>query len=69
MSLSIKLSETDINRLIPKTKVRSLVSHVDGIILSQDIENNAIEIQWTRGEEITTVKHPISKLSSVVLVQ
>lgn len=67
--MSIKLSDTDINRLIPNTKVRSLVSHVDGIILSQDIVNKEVEIQWTRGEEISTVKHPISKLSSVVLIQ
>ena len=68
MNLSIKLSDTDISRLVPSTKVRSLVSHVDGVILSQDIENKEVEIQWMRGEEVSTVKHPISKLSSVVLV-
>ena len=67
MHSKIKVSEIDFKQLIPNTKVRSLLSYVDGIIISQDFDNNELEIQWTRGDETTIVKRAHHQLNSVVL--
>lgn len=68
MDTKIKVSETDFSKLLPNTKVRSLVSHVEGIIISQDPVNKEVEIQWTRGEEVSIIRKPVKDLTSVIMV-
>lgn len=68
MGISKKVSDTDFKRLVPDTKVRSLLSYAEGIILSQDFDREELEIKWTRGEETITVKRAHQQLNSVVLI-
>lgn len=47
-------------------KVKSMVSHADGVILSKDEDTKELEIEWQLGQDTSTTRNHISKLKSVV---
>lgn len=62
----IRVSTLDFEFIKEQDKVKSLISHADGIVLSKDETTQELEIAWTSGQETSTTRNHISKLGSVI---
>lgn len=61
-----KLSSMEIKNIKINSKVKSIMSHTDGIILEKDELTETIKIQWEQSGVVSTMSNHLSKLSSVV---
>lgn len=49
-------------------KLRSLVSHAEGVVLNKDDETKELEVEWHLGQNTSVTSNHISKLKSVLYI-
>lgn len=60
------VSKVDFDTIKIGDKLKSLISHADGIVLYKDDENKELEVEWSLGQETSITSNHISKLKSVI---
>lgn len=61
-----RVSDMVFSNIKEKATVRSLLSHVEGVIISKDEVSKELEIEWSLGQDTSVTRNHISKLGSVI---